>query len=286
MDIGIGLPTTIPGTAGNDIVRWARHGEELGFSSLGVIDRLMYDSYEPLITLAAAAGATSQIRLATTILIAAYRGDRALLVKQLASLDRLSGGRLVLGVAAGGRPDDFERSGTRYGDRGRRLDQLLTDLRRSWSGEGDGLVPGPGWSKGGPVLLAGGHSGPAMRRAAAFADGWIAGGSSASSYAELAQQARAAWSDAGRSGTPRLVAIANVALGPDASEPAGRYLTDYYSFIGRKAQMAVRSLITDREQLREFAAGYRAAGCDELILFPCVPDLAQADLIADAVAEQ
>src|SRR5206468_6747802 len=97
---GIGLPSTIPGIIGPDLLTWARRAEELSFSSLGVIDRLMYDSYEPLTVLAAAAGATSRIRLATTILIAACRGDQALLAKQLASLHQLSGGRLVVGVAA------------------------------------------------------------------------------------------------------------------------------------------------------------------------------------------
>lgn len=285
MDIGVGLPTTIPGVGGHDILSWARRGEELGFSSLGVIDRLMYDSYEPLIALAAAAGATSRIRIATTVLVAGYRGDQAVLAKQLVSLDQLSGGRLVVGVAAGGRPDDFERCGTPYTLRGRRLDELLREFRRSWSGEGSRLVPGPSCANGGPTLLVGGHSGPALRRAATFGDGWIAGGSSAVGYAELARRARTAWRAANRAGEPRMIAIANVALGDGARERAGRYLTDYYSFIGRKAEMAVRSLLTDVGQLRDFVAGYRDAGCDELILFPCVPDLEQADLIADAALE-
>lgn len=52
MEIGIGLPTTIPGTAGQVIIAWAKRAEELDFSSLGVTDRLMYDCYEPLISLA------------------------------------------------------------------------------------------------------------------------------------------------------------------------------------------------------------------------------------------
>jgi alkanesulfonate monooxygenase SsuD/methylene tetrahydromethanopterin reductase-like flavin-dependent oxidoreductase (luciferase family) len=283
MEIGIGLPTTIPGITGRDILAWAQRGEELGFSSLGVIDRLMYDSYESLIALAAAAGATSRIRLATTILIATYRGDRALLAKQLASLDQLSGGRLMVGVAAGGRPDDYEALGTPYGDRGRRLDDLLSELRGFLAGKTPGPVPGPRCASGGPPLLVGGHSAAAMRRAAALGDGWIAGGSSAAGYSELASQARAAWRDARRASEPRMLAIAYVALGPGVREQAQRYLLDYYSFIGRKAEMAVRSVITDTQQLRDFAAGYRAAGCDELILFPCVTDPGQADVIADAV---
>jgi alkanesulfonate monooxygenase SsuD/methylene tetrahydromethanopterin reductase-like flavin-dependent oxidoreductase (luciferase family) len=283
MDVGIGLPTMIPGIAGRDILTWARRAEELGFSSLGVLDRLMYDGYEPLIALAVAAGTTSRVRLTTSILIAAYRGDRALLAKQLASLHRLSGGRLVVGAAAGGRPDDYEACGTRYADRGRRLDELLGDLRKFWAGTSDEPVPGPRCADGGPPLLVGGHSAPAMRRAAAFGDGWIAGGSSAAGYGELVGRVRDAWRAAGRTDEPRLVAIANVALGPDARDEAERHLLDYYSFLGWKAEMAVKSVITDAERLRAFVAGYRDVGCDELILFPCVEDPGHADLIAEVV---
>jgi len=285
MEVGIGLPTMIPGISGDDLLSWARRAEDLGFSSLGVLDRLMYDGYESLIALAAAAGATSRIRLATTILIAAYRGDKALLAKQLASLDRISGGRLVVGVAAGGRPDDYEACGTPYAGRGHRLNELLGELRRFWDGTASGPVPGPRCANGGPPLLIGGHSPAAMQRAATFGDGWIAGGSSAAGYSELADRARAAWRAAGRGEDPRLVAIAYVALGPGAREQAERYLLDYYSFIGWKAEMAVRSVLTQAGQLRDFVAGYRAAGCDELILFPCVQDPGQADLIADAILE-
>ncbi|MEQ4723344.1 LLM class flavin-dependent oxidoreductase [Nonomuraea sp. B19D2] len=283
MELGIGLPTMVSGIAGSDLLTWARRAEELGFSSLGALDRLMYDGYEPLIALAGAAGATSRIRLATTILIAAYRGDRALLAKQLASLDRLSGGRLVVGAAAGGRQDDYEACRTPYAERGRRLDELLAELRGFWSGESDEPVPGPRAEKGGPPLFVGGHSPAAMRRAAAFGDGWIAGGSSASAYGELVGRVRQAWEAAGRADRPRLMAIAYVSLGPDGREQAAHHLLDYYSFMGWKAEMAVRSVLTDAHQLRDFVAGYEAAGCDELLLFPCVQDPRQADLIADAV---
>lgn len=284
MEVGIGLPTTIPGVPGPDILAWARRAEELCFPSLGVIDRLMYDSYESLIVLAAAAGATTRIRLATTILIATYRGDKSLLAKQLASLDQLSGGRLVVGVAAGGRPDDYQASGALYADRGRRLNELLGELRRSWAGVASGPVPGPRCADGGPPLLVGGHSAAAIRRAAEYGDGWIAGGSSAAGYGELAGRVRAAWRAADREGEPRLMAIAYVALGEGTTERAGRYLLDYYSFLGWKAEMALRSVLTDAQQLREFVAEYQAVGCDELILFPCVPDLDQAELIAKAIA--
>ena len=122
MDIGIGLPTTIPGTEGRTLVDWARHAEEAGFSTLGTIGRLVYPNYEELIALSAAAAVTSRIRLTTSVLLAPLYTNFALLAKQAASLDRLSGGRLVLGMGLGGRDDDFAASGVSTQGRGRRLD--------------------------------------------------------------------------------------------------------------------------------------------------------------------
>lgn len=96
MERAIGLPATIPGTAGATVVRWARLAEERGFSSLGIIDRLCYPNQEALMALAAAAAVTERVRLMPTVLVAPLR-DPALLAKQVATLDVLSGGRVVLG---------------------------------------------------------------------------------------------------------------------------------------------------------------------------------------------
>src|SRR5919199_68360 len=132
MDIGIGLPNAVAGVDRAGIVDWARRAEAAGFSSLGTIDRLVYGNYESLIALAAAAAVTKRIRLATDILIAPLRSNTALLAKQAATLDHLSGGRLVLGLAPGGRPDDYEVSGVDFSRRGRIFDAQLEELTRLW----------------------------------------------------------------------------------------------------------------------------------------------------------
>src|SRR2546425_6794236 len=111
MKIAIGIPNSIPGADGRLLLEWARRAERLGFSSLATIGRIAYPSSEELVVLAAAAGVTERIGLFTNILLGPTR-DPALLAKQAATLDQVSAGRLVLGVGVGGRPDDFETTGT------------------------------------------------------------------------------------------------------------------------------------------------------------------------------
>ena len=88
MNVGVGLPNTIPGASGELLVDWARRADGGPFSSLGVLDRLVYDSYEPFTALAAAAAVTERVRLATMIAIGPLRGA-AMLAKQAAAVDRL-----------------------------------------------------------------------------------------------------------------------------------------------------------------------------------------------------
>src|SRR5919199_5964800 len=134
MDIGIGLPNAVRGVDRSGIVDWARRAEEAGFSSLGTIDRIVFPNYESLISLAAAAAVTERIRLVTDILIAPLRTNTALFAKQAATLDHLSEGRLELGLAVGGREDDFEISGADFAQRGRVFDGQLEEMARLWGG--------------------------------------------------------------------------------------------------------------------------------------------------------
>ena len=140
MKIGIGLPGNVPGTKGDFILEWARRADAGPFSSLGTIDRLIYDNYEPLVLLAAAAAVTTRVRLMTSVLIAPVR-DAVLLAKQAASLDAISNGRLTLGLGVGRREDDYQAVNGNFHRRGRRFEDQLALMKRVWSGEGsvDGL---------------------------------------------------------------------------------------------------------------------------------------------------
>src|SRR6266567_1223165 len=134
MKIGIGLPSAIPGVQGSLILEWAKQAEQGPFSSLGVLDRVVYGNYEPLMALAAVAGVTTRLRLMTTVLIATLR-NTGILAKQAASLDALSGGRLTLGLGVGGREDDFLAAPADFKNRGKRFDAQLEQLARIWSGQ-------------------------------------------------------------------------------------------------------------------------------------------------------
>ncbi|MFI2184066.1 LLM class flavin-dependent oxidoreductase [Streptomyces sioyaensis] len=284
MDVSIGLPTTVPSVTGAALLDCARRADRAGFTSLCAVDRLVHDGYEPLAVLAAAAAVTTRIRLASTVLLGSCRGSAAPLAKQLATVDRLSGGRLVVGLAVGDREDDFVAVGVPFTERGRRMDTLVRELRAVWAGEGPaaGVGPRPVRPEG-PPLLFGGHSPAAMRRAARYGSGWISGGSSGTAYRELVDRARQAWADEGRTQPPRVVSLCYVSLGPDGRRHAEEYLHSYYAYIGTKARQAASRAVTDGRRLRDALAEYADAGCDEIVLFPCSADPEQVDLVAGAV---
>jgi alkanesulfonate monooxygenase SsuD/methylene tetrahydromethanopterin reductase-like flavin-dependent oxidoreductase (luciferase family) len=286
VDVAIGLPSTIPGTERDQLLEFARRGEARGFSSLGTIDRIVYPNYEPLVALAAAAAVTERIRLATTILIAPYRANGALVAKQAASVDRLSNGRLVLGVAVGGRADDYEAAGVDFHTRGRLMDEMLDQWKRIWAGESFGTAGaiGPETRPGGPPLIMGGTADAVFRRAAQHADGWNGGGGTPDMFRAGKAKLNAAWQAAGRAGEPRTQALAYFALGDGAREAADRSLNHYYGWLGEYAGMIAASAATDAEAVRRAVQGFTDAGCGELFMLPCDPDPGQVDLLADALA--
>jgi alkanesulfonate monooxygenase SsuD/methylene tetrahydromethanopterin reductase-like flavin-dependent oxidoreductase (luciferase family) len=286
MEVGIGLPNAVAGATGKQLIDFARESERRGFSTLGTIDRLVYPNYDPFVALAAAAAVTERVRLATTILIVPYRLNAAVVAKQAASLQALSDGRLVLGVAIGARDDDYEASGVSTEGRGEKLDSMLEEMKQIWDGEERGYAGaiGPRHERR-PQLIVGGQVEAAFRRAARFGDGWMMGGGSPDQFAEMAGKVREAWSDTGRDGDPRLMGLAYYALGPDAERLADEDLHHYYGWLGEMADQIAESAATDAETVNQYVSAFEQAGCDELVLFPCGSDPEQATLLADALGK-
>ncbi|MGN9776534.1 LLM class flavin-dependent oxidoreductase [Micromonospora sp. H33] len=283
MDIGVCLPTTIPGAQGRQLIEFARRAERLGFHSLTVADRVVYDNYDGIVSLAAAAAVTERIKLVTGILLAAYRPSPVELAKQLASLDRLSEGRLILGVSAGMREDDYAATGTDFHTRGRRLDAMLEDLRQVWQGAGPVPGVGPRPTNGDIPIWVGGHSPAGLRRAARYGIGWISPGGPPHKYPELVTKVKELWAEEKREGEPRMGANLYVSLGPDGQQLALEHMHSYYAYMGQMVEHLAKGAITDEGKLRDVVDGYAANGCDELLILSCTADPDHLDRIAAVV---
>jgi alkanesulfonate monooxygenase SsuD/methylene tetrahydromethanopterin reductase-like flavin-dependent oxidoreductase (luciferase family) len=284
VEVGIGLPGHAPWNDGRDLLEWARRADVLGFSTLAVSDRLLWPTPEPIVALAAAAGATTRIGLLTSVLLAPLRTNQVLFAKELTTLDRLAGpGRLHVGLAAGFRDDDFVASGVDLAERGQRMKELLATLAHEWRGaSGTKLAPA---TPGGPPLLFGGDSDAALERIATVGDGWVAGTTTPDDIEAFLPRLRQRWHDHGRQGQPRVVASVMVALGPDAHDAVQRAIVPYYAFAGEDyGRQGVDAALTTAEQIHDTITGFEAAGCDELILTGNDPNPGQVDLLADALA--
>ncbi|MDQ4024276.1 MAG: LLM class flavin-dependent oxidoreductase [Actinomycetota bacterium] len=280
MEVGVGLPNAVPGTPPEALAEWARRADAGPFSSIGVVDRIRYESFDPITSLSLAAAVTRRVKLTTMVLIAPLR-RAGVLAKEAATIHAASGGRLVLGVGLGARRDDYAATGTPFAGRGRALSSHLDTLRAAWD---DGAA-GPSPSPTPPGLLVGGASDAAFARAARYADGYVHGGGPARAFARAADKARAAWFDAERVGEPLLWGQGYFALGDKRTVERGRaYMRDYYAFTGSFSERIAEAMLATPQAVVSFVKGYADAGCDEVVLFPAVSEPSQLDLLAEAVS--
>lgn len=283
MEIGIGLPVAIPAARGADILDWAVAAEARGFSALTTIDRLLYPSYESLLSLAAAAAVTTRISLMTAALIAPSRPNTTLLAKEALTLDALCDGRLTLALAVGSRADDFDAAGARFAGRGRFLDSQLERLDTIWSERDTARPVSPAGPRKRPDVLIGGHSRASLARAARYGRGWLAGGERHETLDSMTSQLRDAWRAAGRHGQPEVHAADFFALGPDARATADTYIRDFFAFLPDGGAKLAGSIPTTIDEVRALRDSYRSAGVTQLIWNPCSADPTQLEMLADAV---
>ncbi|WP_328742995.1 LLM class flavin-dependent oxidoreductase [Streptomyces caniferus] len=282
MSVGLGLPIGDPA----QLLSWARRAEATPFTTLALLDRLVFDNPEPLITLATLAGATSRIRLQTEVLLAPLHRT-TLLAKQAATLDLLSGSRFTLGIGIGGRDDDYLAAGVDLRTRGRRLDRQLATLRRLWSGaplSADVGPIGPAPARpGGPEVLFGGFVPAVVERVARWGDGFLGAALPAPQMDGMFRAVETAWSRAVRTGRPRLLAQVNVALGPEPTLDRAREELRAYYRPSDYTDHVVKGLLTTAAQIRAAVAAHRAIGADEVMLYCWSPDPDQVERLAEAV---
>jgi alkanesulfonate monooxygenase SsuD/methylene tetrahydromethanopterin reductase-like flavin-dependent oxidoreductase (luciferase family) len=283
MKIGIGIPNQVRELSPALIPAWAARAEEAGFSSLGTLGRIAYPGVMDTVALAAAAGATSRIQLFSNILIGVV-WPPVLLAKEVAGIDGVSGGRLTLGLGLGGRSDDFVAEGAGPRGLGRRFDHDLQVYRDVWRGQpiGGGTNPAvPSGTREVPMLF-GGFAPASFARMARWGEGYISAAVPVSTATEIFDTARAAWQEAGREGSPRLVAITYFAFG-DIDKGRGN-IRDYYLASGEEmAEGAAAGVHGGAEAVKEVVRAFADIGTDELILNPTLADVDEIARLADAV---
>ena len=285
MKIGITIPNGIPTVDGPTLVEWGRRAEACGFEMVAVIDRVAYPSHEQLVTLAAIASATERIRLMTSTLLAPTR-DPALLAKQAATLDRISGGRLVLGLSVGMREDDFIVTGTQVEGRGRRFDAMLETMHALWRGEapieGSRPVCPPPTNGRVPIYFGAMSAKPRIvRRIARWGDGYIAVGAP-HTVAPIIDAIQKAWADEGRDGVPALLSASYFSLGED--EESERNIHDYYdNFFPALGHAAAAAMPRTPEAIRNVLKIYEDAGFDEFLFSAAAANPDQVERLAEVV---
>ena len=288
MEFGLHLPHVGPLATREGITAFAQLAEELGFDALWVSDHVVVprslDSrypysrdgsfpvspdmplMEPLATLLFAAAVTERVKLGTTVLVIPMRNP-IVTAKQLASLDVLSNGRLILGVGAGWMEEEFKMLGVPFERRGARTNEYIRLIKALWteenpSFEGEfwqikdvGFSPKP-LQQPHPPIWTGGHSAPALRRAGRLGDGWHAVGVSPDTLREQFQEVQRHAEKAGR-------------------DPASLTLS-----------VRPRVRLDDPAKTIELLRSYREVGVSHVVLEIFAPDMDRARSLMETLANE
>jgi probable F420-dependent oxidoreductase len=285
MRFGIALPNYGPLAQPDTLVTLARHAEALGVDSIWVSDHLVapigvqsiypYDRrpnakpgdmgviehfYEPIVTLAYLAGHTTRVRLGVSAYIMPYRNP-VLTAKHVASLDALSGGRLLLAVGTGWLREEFDAVAVPFAARGRRTDEYIAVCKALWRG-GEARFEGhhyqlppvrtgpPPAQRPHPPLWIAGNSRAAIERAARLGDGLHAIDLTPAELAPLVRLLRERVQANGRAADSVTVSLRKGVLVRDAQSASDR------------------PLYGTRDAIRRDVDAYREAGLDYLVVTP------------------
>jgi probable F420-dependent oxidoreductase len=293
MQFGVSIPNFGRLGTRETVVSLAQQAEALGYDSIWTTDHVMMakgqeEPYgqilEALTTLTYLAALTNRVRLGVSVIVLPQRNP-IVVAKQMATLDHLSGGRLIVGLGAGWNEREFQFLGADFLNRGQRLNEYIQVFRELWTSseprfEGryvqfsDALfAPRPAQPNGPPIWIGGGSS-AALRRTAQLADGWHSNRATPASFVESMQRIRELANGRQVEGTLRIRVAIDAALpevrGADGGlqptisgrlDEVARRVSEYEAagVSHMVVQFRTESLETYLEDLRRFAAEVRPA---------------------------
>ena len=289
------MPVMEPGLDAAILRQWARAIDDGPFNSVCWGERIAFNNPDSLTMLGAMAAWTDRVQLMTTVVVPQLH-DPVLLAKALATGDRLSGGRLTVGVGVGGRREDYRAvSADPSTHTIQEMANRVATMKKVWTGEHftDSVHPvGPlPLQPGGPRLLVGTLGRRTLRSSAAWADG-LAGVSldlNLEKQDALFEVGRRAWAQVDRP-APYLTTSFWFAIGDSDSARAQihRHLRHYMNWIPAgvvDAMAAHTGFCGTEEQLAEVLRGFAAIGTSQMHLIPTSSDTSQLQRAADVAAD-
>lgn len=286
MEFGLHLPHLGRSASRETLRGFAQAAEEIGFDSLWVSDHVIVPRnlssrypysesgefpfraessfLDPIATLLFVAGCTERVRLGTAVLIVPYRNP-VVQAKELATLDFVSGGRLILGIGTGWMEEEFKALDVPFEHRGSRTNEYLRLITQLWTAddtsfsgryyqlENVGFYPKP-LQQPHPPIWGGGHSEPAFKRGGYFCDGWLGANVSPREAAAQFERVKAYAAEAGRDPeTLTLAARIPLRLSPGSEQALPDSIGEYRAAgVSHLAfDMGVRSLETAREAMQQ-----------------------------------
>jgi len=277
--IGLSIPGTAPDRTSTTTLDFARRAEQAGVHSVWATDRIVDSTPDVFVTLGAIAATTSRVLIGSSVILGVLRPP-LLVAKAAATLDTMSGGRLILGLGVGSRPEDFAATEIPIRQRGTRMDELVDICKLAWSGapvqyrgRHHTIDIGPmrelPVQQPHPPVWFGGGADAVLRRTARVGQGYIASTSSGPAGFRAAWAAiRAYCAEAGRDPsaiTPAALAYASVADDPEQAREAMRAHL-LRSFGPARLERGLGPLVGTPEDLVRGAHEYFEAGVEVLIL--------------------
>jgi len=283
------------------LARFVRRADELEFTWVTSNDHLVYSRpwLDCLVTLSSVLPSAGTMTLGTTIALPVVRGPGPL-AKALATIDRFSQGRLVVGVGPGSSERDYRAMGIPWEERWPRFDEAVQALRallrpggdpfvgEFYSTEGMELLPGPARPGGPPIWVGSWGSDAGLRRVARLADGWLASAynTTPEAFADALRRLRAHLGELGKDPAtfPNTLATMWCHLSEDEAS-AESVLTDVLAPMLRRSPDDLRQvlLVGPSGRCAELLARYAAAGVERVLLWPVGDPLEQLDRFHDTV---